>query len=369
MLNLEELSYTPLKTKGVRYVQPHILNPNDVYVPTVGDEVRNKARLRMNPRHVTQLMISIRKGIDYGQCPPVIRKLSSPMVINGKSYRYELVAGFHRMDAFKQLGITEWVFDEYQFGVDGVSFRYAIRTFQVAENNKLPALPATKDDVVVILLELTDGPEPEVEKTEKAIEEWVEDNCSFMHGNVKNAVIRKVVDATGAARDWTTFTYNQLLSYMGNRDNYEDNEPTYKAGWEYDKARDKLGATVLERYEYEFVYHAMQKLSAEDRESYFICHTSAPSEKISGQEKRQRMMTKFDDIEQLLLNTVEFYYKNGRWPWTVEKFVAQDNTVGESGFLDPCNFPSKSLNATLTNFVKTDGNLRTEAIAKVKKSA
>mgnify|MGYP006261253059 FL=1 len=65
----------------------------------------------------------------------------------------------------------------------------------------------------------------------------------------------------------------------------------------------------------------------------------------------------------MLLNTVEFYYKNGRWPWTVEKFVAQDNTVGESGFLDPCNFPSKSLNATLTNFVKT------EAIAKIKKSA
>ena len=160
MIKLENLSYTPLKTKGVRFVRSHILNPNEVYIPTVGDEVRNKARLKMNPRHVTQLMISIQEGIDYGQCPPVIRKLSSPMLVNGIAHRYELVAGFHRMDAFKQLGITEWVFDEYQFGVDGFSFRYAIRTFQVAENNKLPALPATKDDVVEILLELTDGPEP-----------------------------------------------------------------------------------------------------------------------------------------------------------------------------------------------------------------
>jgi len=348
VLNIGMLTRVLVLSKGTKFIESKILKVDEVYIPSTGDVVRNQARKRgLSSDHVNRLSTSLAGGIDYSQCPPVVRKLSHPKVINGRVYHYELVAGFHRLAAMQRAGIEYWIFDVYEFGVNGVTENFAIRTFQLEENNKLPSLPSKAEDIIEVLLALTHGSEPEVPRTEEAITAYVEEHCSHIHGNTKRKIIRKVVEATGAAQDVTTFIFEQLVKYIQNPANYGTNEPLYQVKFEYDIERDKCGASVLEGYEYEFIYSAMQKWAKEARESYFVCHVRTPKEDSSINERRTSMMTEFDKIEEMILATAKFHEENGRFPWSVESFVAQDNKTGERGFIDANQFAPQNIKQML----------------------
>ena len=51
--------------------------------------------------------------------------------IDGVFYEYELVAGAHRFSAFEKMGVSEWIFDVYELGTQGVKSDLAMLTITI----------------------------------------------------------------------------------------------------------------------------------------------------------------------------------------------------------------------------------------------
>jgi hypothetical protein len=112
-----------------------------------------------------------------------------------------------------------------------------------------------------------------------------------------------------------------------------DKNTSYSYSGEYDAKRQKYGWTVLEGYEYEYLVSAMKKYSETDRESYFVCHTRAPTEKNTLEDKREGMLNSFESLEDNLKKVFEYYQLNGKFPWNVEGFLPQDHKNKENNFI------------------------------------
>jgi hypothetical protein len=76
---------------------------------------------------------------------------------------------------------------------------------------------------------------------------------------------------------------------------------------------------------------AVKKFAQTGKESYFVCHTKAPTETMTLEDKRQKMKDTFGTLEDSLITVVDFYNKKGRFPWEVEGFMAQDHDKEEKG--------------------------------------
>ena len=98
-------------------------------------------------------------------------------------------------------------------------------------------------------------------------------------------------------------------------------------------ARKKRGATVLSGYEIEFIPQAMKHFLKDGSESYFNLHVKPPKEGKTVQDVREDMMKSIGDIEKSILAAADFHKKNGRFPWTLESFLPQDNKSGEDKFI------------------------------------
>lgn len=317
-LNSSAVTFAPIVSPGVRFVENKIIPLKNIYVPAMAvNPVRSKGKVLTN---VQQLSQSFSVKIDYSEMPPVVLKLSRQ--VNGKHYKYELVCGNHRMEAFRSLGYDQWIFSVYDFAQDDVSFEDSVRTFQVIENNHNPALPSSEDDLTNIITRLIMHNSSLVSNTESSIRDYLDTYCTNVHHNTKAKIVRQVVRNCGAYQDVVTYTSDDAFKWI------EENTDYTVAG-EIDAKRKKFGWTVLEGYEYEYVMSAAKKFAESNKESYFICHTKAPTEQKPLDAKRKAIHDTFSKLESALKEVFEFYRKTGRFPWTVEGFLPQDHKNNE----------------------------------------
>lgn len=323
-LNPSAVTYRPIVSPGTKFINNEIVSLDDIYVPAESDNpVRASGKSVMNIQKLSQ---SFYEGIDYSEMPPVVRKNSR--IVNGKHYLYELVCGNHRYEALQSIGFDRWIFSIYEFALNNVSFEDSVRTFQLMENNHNPALPSSEDDIANIITRLIVYGSKLVDNTEKSIRAYVDTYCTKVHHNTKAKIVRQVIRNCGTYQDVVTYTSKDAFKWI------EENT-TYVVAGNHDNNRKKFGWTVLEGYEYEYIMSAAKKFSESGRESYFLCHTKAPTEQFPLTEKRKKMMNTFAELEDSLKEVFEYYKKHNRFPWSVEGFLPQDHQAGESGRLIP----------------------------------
>lgn len=328
----EDLTRKPIVATGSQLVDTIELDPRDVYIPLLREGVaRNAVRTKLDQEHIMALQGSLDKEVDPSQPVPGVMRYERPKVIDGKTYKYELVFGFHRQYAILKCTFESYVYDVYKFGVDGVPFLKSIRTLQLVENDKLPSKNSYPDEIANIIMELIEV--GELENTEEAIREYVEEVAAHKHGKTKTSIVNKVLNNSNGYRDITIYNFDQVKAFLGNSGNYDNDQSEYKTKFEYDVLRQKRGATVLSGYEIEFIPQAMKHFKKDGSESYFNLHVKSPKEGKTVRELRKDMLKNIDDIEKSILAVAEFYRNHNRFPWTLENFLPQDNKNGEDKFI------------------------------------
>lgn len=306
-----------LKSPGSSFEHYREIEFTNIYVSEFG--ALNKVRAEgKDTEHVNNLEESFSHGIDYSKMPPVVRW--NPQKVNGKLYDYELVCGDHRIEALKHLGANKWVFGVYKFGVDDYIVTESIYLFQLTENDHEPAKPASQADVAKIGSMLVK--EGFLQQDEPSIREFVDLVCKNKSKYLKGRIVSNILSASGHSPDVGTYTKDSAYAWINNNTDYS------YAGT-LDPVRNKFGWTVKEGYEDELLMNAIKKYGQGKRESYFVCHTKAPTATVSLKDKRERMVSSFQELEDNLLLVIGFYNKHQRFPWQIEGFLPQDHAVGE----------------------------------------
>lgn len=317
ILEPSKVTAKPIKAKGSKYLHCIVIKLDDIYVQP---QENNLARVDTKDAfHIQKLIVNLSNGINYGLTPSIARE--NPRVIDGVTYRYELVCGHHRFEALKSLDITEWVYWVYDFGLDGYTINESIIYLQIEENDHVAALASSSEDVSAAIIHLIRNNAKLVENTEDSICDFVNQMCKNMHHNTKAKVVRQVMSKLNTYQRIVTFTAKDSFSWIEKHTDYE------KAG-NYDTKRQKIGWSVLEGYEPEFIFNAISKYAETGKESYFICRTKAPTKARDLDVKRKGMIKSFEKLNDSLLTVFEYFQKNGKFPWQVEAFIPQ-NTENE----------------------------------------
>jgi hypothetical protein len=322
-LDPNKVTAEPLKTPGTKFIKWAIVSLDGIYVPPMSlNAARKKGKDRNNIEKLTQ---SLQRAIQYDKMPPIIRKCNR--IIDGKQYFYELICGHHRMEALEKNGYDFWIFAIYELPVDGVSYEDAIRTLQLVENDHSPALESSHEDIANIIARLIANGSNLVENNEDSIRDYVETYCQNKLWQTKAKIVRQAVNLTGAYQDVVTYTASDAFKWL------DDNTSFTYAG-NYDANNRAYGWTVLEGYEQEYIMNAIKKYAETGRESYFICHTKPPTEKMDLEDKRASMLQSFKTIENNLKEVIHYYNKNGKFPWQTKGFLPQDHKAEEKYFIE-----------------------------------
>ena len=231
------------------------------------------------------------------------------------------------MEAFKNQGITEWLFDVYEVGTKTIPFDLAKSSLQIRENDHTPELANTADDLVNIISYLIN--KNHLTNSEKEIKQYLKENVKNLHWATEAKVVRKAVRKNGAYQDIRTYTFNEIKTILENDDN------NYVHSNELDDKREKYGATVLEGYEYEFLSTAIKSFGQTNVPSYFLCHTNAPTEKRSLKDRRKGMKKNLELMQLGILKAVDYFKENNKWPWEIEAFFGQNVKDKEQTFIKP----------------------------------
>ena len=152
-MNIKKLTRVRLESPGCKYKETLLLQTKLIKTTTDDDgQTINKARKKggLDKEHVNRLESSLAKGIDYSKNPPIVVRKNT-LGKNGEKFEYVLITGHHRMEAFKNQGITEWLFDVYEVGTKTIPFDLAKSSLQIRENDHTPELANTADDLVNII--------------------------------------------------------------------------------------------------------------------------------------------------------------------------------------------------------------------------
>lgn len=321
-LDPNKVTFHFFSSPGTQFEDNKVIPLDEIYVPPMADNpVRKNGKNIVNVQKLTQ---SLSRGIQYDKMPPVVRKCSR--IIEGKHYKYELICGNHRFDALRNNSYDKWIFSIYKFALNGYTYEDSVRTFQLMENDHSPALEASDADISNIVARLIAHGSSLVQNDEDSIRNYVETYCINKHYQTKAKIVRQAVRLSGAYQDVVTYTAQDAFEWIA------DNT-TYAVAGEADSKRKKFGWTVLEGYEYEYLVSAMNKFAESGRGSYFICHTKAPTDKMTLNDKRKRMLENFEKLEDNLVQVFEYYKETGKFPWKVEGFLPQDHKNNEKDFI------------------------------------
>jgi len=327
-----KVSFSILASRGVKFINRQIIQLDDIYIPAMKGDMFNSARKHgKNTIHIQNLANSLQQGIDYSKMPPVVRRCVRN--VNGKIYEWELVTGNHRLEAFRLLNFKEWVFDVYEFTASNdLTLQDAISTFQLRENNFAPALSSTEDDVVNVISRLINNGSRMIEPNEESIRDYVDEVCTYMHGNTKNKVIKNVIrllQKTGQKvhRDFVTYTAQDVIDFI------KGENLDIVVGGNFDHKRKEFGWSVLEGYPHEFVLNAAKKYAETGSKSYFTFHTYRPLDNQTVDDKREKMKTHLSSVEESLVKAVEYYQEKGVFPWRVNGYLPQDIANKEKSYI------------------------------------
>jgi adenylate kinase family enzyme len=171
-----------------------------------------------------------------------------------------------------------------------------------------------------------------IEPNEESIKQYVDEVCTYMHGNTKNKVIKNVIrllKKTGqkVQQDFVTYTAQDVIDFI------KGENLDIVVGGNFDHKRKEFGWSVLEGYPHEFVLNAAKKYAETGSKSYFTFHTYRPLDNQTVEDKREKMRTHLSSVEESMVKAVEYYQKNGVFPWRVNGYLPQDVANKEKSYI------------------------------------
>jgi hypothetical protein len=324
----KKVTFKEIKSVGVRKIDRRMVNLNDIYhAPIKDNPTRSKGK---NVPHIERLVNSLSLGIDYSLPPPIL--MENTRNEGGLITNHDPVACYHRLEALRKLGYSQWVFDIYQIPTDdSISFEDALRTLQLKENNHTPSLATTEDDVVKTISTLISHKSRLIQPEEDSIRDYVEEVCGLLHYQTKAKIIRDVIrrcqsNGVMVKSDVITYTSTDVKDFLSKKTDL-------LAGGEEDFKRNMYGWSVMEGYEYEILMNSIKRFAETDRESYFTLHTKSPTEVYSVEQRRAKMKNTFGHLESSLLKVFDFYSEHGRFPWQIKGYLPQLASNGEKEYI------------------------------------
>ena len=300
------------------HIEPRSIKLGEIYVPKNDTSSGNNiTRYELDMKNVANLQVALHFP-NWSLTLMIVKEIKGGKEIDGKTYYYELVAGFHRYEALTKNHTIEWIFDVYDFtGKPELE-----SDVQALENDHAPD---KKMDIKGLANWLQYQVEKGfIEKTESAMKKKVE-ILKYVSHQIKKSAVNLAVNATGAYKDVTTRSIKELKEHLDHDDNYcDDNRKKYTHSGKLDPHRLEFGWTVLEGYEDEYLFNAIKSWNRDNRTSYFLGHVKTPKSGTVN-DSRQGMLDRFSELEGALQSTLNYKLKNGKWPWRVESFFRQNN--------------------------------------------
>tara|TARA_Y100000114_G_scaffold5049_1_gene4187 strand:- start:213 stop:1217 length:1005 start_codon:yes stop_codon:yes gene_type:complete len=296
------------------------LNPEDIFIPKeVKGTGNNVTRISLDQQNIATLQMSLQTP-DWSQPFIVVKPIRGGITENGKTYRWQLVAGYHRMYALLRNQVPVWYFDWYEFETAEEEL-----DFQALENNHLPRKEMDLAGLTNYLAFKVDN--GMIPNTKESMDAEVE-KFTNIHGRTKTAAVTKAVSRCGAYTDVTIRDFSEIKEYLANPENYDGNTREYTHSGNIDPFRNKHGWTVKEGYEHEFIMNAVKRFSETGKGSYFVNHVKEPTDKMTLQQRRDNMVSTFTTLELALKRVIDYYNENDVFPWESVAFMPQNNVRG-----------------------------------------
>tara|TARA_E500000178_G_C16910057_1_gene702168 strand:+ start:129 stop:1169 length:1041 start_codon:yes stop_codon:yes gene_type:complete len=345
MLNVKDVTRALIVDEG--FIEPRIIKLDEIYIPKQDkDSGNNPTRYELDGQNITELQLALHYP-DWSKPLMIVKEINGGKEINGKTYYYELVAGFHRFEALSRNLTTEWIFDVYDFS----GKPEAESDIQALENDHAPHKKMNKYGVANWLkFQYANG---WIKNTETDMNRKVE-ILKFVSAQTKTAGVNLAINETDGYKDVTIRSIQEIKEFLENDENYEeDNRPVYSHSGNLDPKRLEHGWTVKEGYEDEYLFNAMKAYHNTKKTSYFLNHIKTPKTG-SVSDARIKMNGKFKELEDALESSVRYKKKHGRWPWRTEAYFKQDNHQDrrETYWIKETRLPRKSKKNSLQKIIE-----------------
>lgn len=330
MFDRDKIRRIPYVVDGAEHVEVVELDPKDVYIPlnAQGRPV-NITREELDENNIQILMEGMGAGIDYAVPLIVIEEILPFEDSTGRTYKWKLVAGFHRMNALFRIKSKKWLFDVFSFkNIESMI------NLQEIENDHTSRIGHSAGGLANSLAyRVSQG---FLKNTEQAFREHLK-VLNNVHPNVKANAIKQAINLTGAYQSFSTYDTKQVIQHLANKDNYEKGVTIYPGQGILDLVRDQVSYTVKLGTIYQYICNAARKWADHGKASYFLFHTNRPTEKEPLSTKRSQMLKELSSWENSLDKACEYKKEHGVYPWRVEAFIAQDRRADtyEKTFIDP----------------------------------
>ena len=305
-----------IQSKGAHFQKYIAIKPENIYIrKNEKGGNNNLVRKQMNYGVCNAIKESYLQNGQLLHLPIPVVKETNPFVSDGTRYNIIGVDIHHRHVGAIEADLPELICAVYTFDDEQAEVK-----FQLKSNDQAPSNPVSHEDICnTLCVAVQRG---WIQNNESDMKAFVSD-IKHCHGNTKNKGIKESMRLCGTYVDFQTWQIEDIKSWLKNNSNYV-------VGGSMDNQRNQYGWSVKEGYENEFFTNAIKRFADTGKESYFICHTKTPSEKETIEDRREKMNTTFLSLENSLKSVFDFYSKEGRFPWHVEGFLPQDNTVSET---------------------------------------
>lgn len=269
---------------GAEVIGTILLDIDNVYIDNIeGNTTRSQAKLD-SLSHIQNLKTSFADGIDLNQLPPCVIKTTDKTKNKTRTDKpYELVYGYHRLGAMRELSAKKYFFTE----IDAKSKE--LYRVKVSENEPLPKLDNREADISNTLAKMIrDG---ELSKNEVDVRKELNLMCRGRKKQSKDNIMQKVIHQNGIPKRYEFYSESQAWDWINNYTN-----DGYCIGGEFDENRDMYGFICKEGYLYRTLFRALKKYTQEGKKSYVISQMGEPSVKVSMTDKRKNFQSEMDSI-------------------------------------------------------------------------
>ena len=324
MLTKEQAIEAPVMCKETDTGNVHLINPNDIYIPTSDEKgINNPTRLRTDEDKVK----AYQEWIDNpsaGHPIPTVKRCYR--MIKGKLYLWELVDGFHRHTAMERQHTPEYWFRE----VDHKNLSTIdIIGSQLKQNDHPDHVKlGIKGIANALSTAIQSGEMGKIEDiTDTTLRTYLNKYLKRVRRETIEGGIRKALKLNGVPTDVNVLDDKEKTEFVHTNGNY-------KLKGNEDNNRNAYGWDCLEGYEDRKVAKAIKQFRDKGKPSYFLCQVQVPTGNDTVEDKRDTMSEKFSEIEKDILYAADAI-RAGQKPFWVEKFFPQDNTQREKNWIEP----------------------------------
>ena len=310
-IDLKRVAQPSFEHLGVKVIGTQMIDFDDIFMDS---SENNKTRQIANENiaHIESLKQSFSKGIDLNQYPPCVIPITQETKDKYKTDKpYELVYGWHRTPALRELGLKKYPFTVINTDRKGL---YSVR---MVENEPLPKLNQQEGDLKAALGKMIK--EGLIKGNETAIRKQLNLVARSRAKQSKDKILKMVLHDEGIPQRFMFYSPSQAQEWS---DVYSKED--YKFGGEWDSKRNMYGFLCKEGYLYRTFWRAMKKWVETGKKSYVISHMGNPTKKANFDSKRENFQLELDFMKGVLKQIgveVDFLIHEGSLPQDMDKDV------------------------------------------------